>query len=71
VKALDWFPDREGRGLIAKTAVGQYAIFDDDDPRWAYHKSLSGYRYFKTETFEEARAAAQSHYEKLILEALE
>jgi integrase len=59
VKALEWMPDSENRGFIAVTSVGQFAVFDEGCPRWAFSgRYNSGYRYFKTDTFEEAGNAA-------------
>ena len=69
VKALVWRQPADERGYIALCAVGQYAVFDEGSPRWAFSQR-GGYTYFYAETFENAKAAAQADYERRIRAAL-
>ena len=72
VKPLDFHPGGDGRGFIAKTAIGQFAVFDEGDPRWAFSGPWdSGYRYWHTETFEQAKREANDHLVSRALSLLE
>jgi hypothetical protein len=72
VKALVWQTGGDNRGIAAVTVVGQYAAFDEGNPRWAIHtRGRSGYSYYYVDTFEAAKVAAQADYEARILSALD
>lgn len=66
IETLVWHQDTDGRGEIAVTTVGQYAVFDDEDPRWAF-SFRGGYDYHHVEDIDAARAGAQKHYEERVL----
>ncbi|MDP5216735.1 hypothetical protein Q5Y75_05850 [Ruegeria sp. 2205SS24-7] len=70
VKPLEWCNSVDGRGQIAVTEVGQYAVFDEGSPRWAFSKR-GGYTYHPTKDIDEAKATAQADYEKRILSSLD
>jgi len=72
VKPLDFVKAADGRGFIAINAIGQFAVFDEGVPRWAFAGSWdSGYRYFYTETFEQAKQAANDFLIRSIVSLLE
>ena len=70
VKPLVWREPADGRGLIATTVVGQYAVFDEGSPRWAF-SVRGGYTYHPVKDMEAAKSAAQADYTARILSALE
>ena len=59
-KLLVWVQAACGQGFIANTSIGQYAYFDDGEPRWAYSKR-GYYTYHYTDTGVEAKDAAYAH----------
>jgi hypothetical protein len=70
IKALDWQQPACKRGYIAVTPVGQFAVFDEGDPRWAF-SLRGGYTYYHVDTFKEAKRAATAYYEKRVLSMIE
>ena len=66
VKLLVWHYALDLSELIAVSAFGQYAVWDDEDPRWAFSQR-GAYKYFYVANFKEAKAAAQADYNKRVL----
>jgi hypothetical protein len=68
IAPLVWVTPADGRGFIAVSVVGQYAVFDEDDPRWAFSRR-GGYTYYYVNTLKEAKAAANTHHRTAIMTA--
>ena len=70
VAPLVWHLSADHNGRIANTVVGQYAVWDDEDPRWAFSRR-GGYNYIHVNDVESAIRGANAHYAAEIASAFE
>jgi hypothetical protein len=68
VQPLVWAGDRDRRGFTAQSVLGQYGAFDEGSPRW-YSPTRYGITYRHTDTFEQAKAAANAHHAAQVMTA--
>lgn len=67
IAPLVWVEDKDGRGFVALSVLGQYGCFDEGNPRWYSPGGSVTYRY--TDTLEQAQAAANAHHRAAIMAA--
>ena len=70
IKPLNWEKPSDKRGYIAVTCVGQFAVFDEGDPRWAF-SFRGGYTYYYVDSIKKAKQEATEYYEKRVLSLME